>query len=520
MPNVKPGVKLITGSAPYREDPAAVFHQLCGARPATLLLESADIDSKRNLKSLLIVDSALRINALENVVTIQALSENGRALLPLLDEALPHDVVNTVRPDGRELRFSPNSEVQDEDSRLKATSVFDALRLIPHLVRSPADEREAVLLGGLFAYDLVAGFEDLPALANDQRCPDYCFYLAETLLVIDHQSRSARLQASLFTPAPAEFLRLQSRIEQIHAQMLQPAPALPVKTLETMTLSCNQSDEAYCAVVEEMQAAIRQGEIFQVVPSRRFSLPCPSPLAAYDTLKNSNPSPYMFFMQDSDFQLFGASPESSLKYDATNRQIEIYPIAGTRPRGRHADGTLDRDLDSRIELEMRTDHKELAEHLMLVDLARNDLARICEPGSRYVADLTKVDRYSFVMHLVSRVVGTLREDLDVLHAYRACMNMGTLSGAPKVRAMQLIASAEGTRRGSYGGAVGYFTASGDLDTCIVIRSAWVEDGIATVQAGAGVVLDSVPQAEADESRNKARAVLRAIATAHHCKEIF
>ncbi|SQK75030.1 Anthranilate synthase component 1 [Tatumella ptyseos] len=169
---------------------------------------------------------------------------------------------------------------------------------------------------------------------------------------------------------------------------------------------------------------------------------------------------------------------------------------------------------------MRTDHKELAEHLMLVDLARNDLARICVPGSRHVADLTKVDRYTFVMHLVSRVIGKLREDLDVLHAYRAVMNMGTLSGAPKVRAMQLIAESEGTRRGSYGGAVGYFTGTGDFDTCIVIRSAYVEDGIATVQAGGGVVLDSIPQAEADESRNKARAVLRAIATAHQCKEIF
>ena len=520
MPIAKPALKLITGTAPYREDPAAVFHQLCGARPATLLLESADIDSKQNLKSLLIVDSALRITALGNRVTIQALSDNGRALLPLLDAALPASVNNQAHPDGRELTFSEPEALQDEDSRLQSLSVFDALRLLPMLVQTPEDEREAMLLGGLFAYDLVAGFEQLPELNNQQRCPDYCFYLAETLLVIDHQSRSARLQASLFAPSTAEFQRLQRRIEQLHAQMLQPAPALPVQQVTDMKLSCNQSDEEYCAIVRKMQEAIRIGEIFQVVPSRRFSLPCPSPLAAYDTLKTSNPSPYMFFMQDQDFTLFGASPESSLKYNASDRQIEIYPIAGTRPRGRHADGSLDRDLDSRIELEMRTDHKELAEHLMLVDLARNDLARICEPGSRYVADLTKVDRYSFVMHLVSRVVGKLRGDLDVLHAYRACMNMGTLSGAPKVRAMQLIAGAEGTRRGSYGGAVGYFTAHGDLDTCIVIRSAYVEDGVATVQAGAGVVLDSNPQAEADESRNKARAVLRAIATAHHCKEIF
>lgn len=520
MQNTKTEMKLITGNAPYRDDPVAVFHQLCGARSATLLLESADIDSKRNLKSLLIVDSALRITAQGSLVTVQALTENGRAILPLLIAALPANVVSIPQPDGMALTFPANTEVQDEDSRLKSVSVFDALRVIPQLFTCPKDERETMLLGGLFAYDLVASFEDLPTLNNEQSCPDYCFYLAETLLVIDHQSQTAHLQASLFTTAPAEFLRLQKRIEQLHARMLQPVHPLPVQPIETMSLGCSQSDDEYCKVVAQLQQDIRAGEIFQVVPSRRFSLPCPSPLAAYETLKNSNPSPYMFFMQDRDFSLFGASPESSLKYDATTRQIEIYPIAGTRPRGRHADGTPDRDLDSRIELEMRTDHKELAEHLMLVDLARNDLARICEPGSRYVADLTKVDRYSFVMHLVSRVVGTLRQDLDVLHAYQACMNMGTLSGAPKVRAMQLIAAAEGTRRGSYGGAIGYFTASGDLDTCIVIRSAYVEDGVATVQAGAGVVLDSVPQTEADESRNKARAVLRAIATAHHCKDIF
>ena len=280
-----------------------------------------------------------------------------------------------------------------------------------------------------------------PQTEQGTACPDYCFYLAETLLVIDHQKKYTRIQASLFTPSASEKNRLAQRIAQLQQQMSEAPPALPVQRVEKMTCEVSQTDDQYGAVVRQMQKAIRAGEIFQVVPSRRFSLPCPSPLAAYDVLKKSNPSPYMFFMQDNDFTLFGASPESSLKYDATSRQIEIYPIAGTRPRGRRADGSLDRDLDSRIELEMRTDHKELSEHLMLVDLARNDLARICTPGSRYVADLTKVDRYSFVMHLVSRVVGELRHDLDVLHAYRACMNMGTLSGAPKVRAMQLIADA-------------------------------------------------------------------------------
>ncbi|WP_333500687.1 anthranilate synthase component 1 [Kluyvera genomosp. 2] len=520
MQTPKPMLELLTSDAIYRENPTALFHQLCAKRPATLLLESADIDSKNDLKSLLLVDSALRITALGDTVTLQALSANGASLLPLLDAVLPAGVENTHQPDGRVLRFPAVSALLDEDARLCSPSVFDAFRLLQTLVNVPQNEREAMFFGGLFAYDLVAGFEDLPHLDSDTACPDYCFYLAETLLVIDHQTKSTRIQASLFTPSAAEKDRLLERIAQVRQQLNEPPSALPVEEISTMRCETNQSDEEYGDVVRKMQKAIRAGEIFQVVPSRRFSLPCPSPLAAYDVLKKSNPSPYMFFMQDNDFTLFGASPESSLKYDATSRQIEIYPIAGTRPRGRRADGSLDRDLDSRIELEMRTDHKELSEHLMLVDLARNDLARICTPGSRYVADLTKVDRYSFVMHLVSRVVGELRKDLDVLHAYRACMNMGTLSGAPKVRAMQLIAAAEGKRRGSYGGAVGYFTAHGDLDTCIVIRSAFVENGIATVQAGAGVVLDSIPQSEADETRNKARAVLRAIATAHHAQEIF
>ncbi len=222
----------------------------------------------------------------------------------------------------------------------------------------------------------------------------------------------------------------------------------------------------------------------------------------------------MFFLQDAEFTLFGASPESALKYCTQSNQVEIYPIAGTRHRGKNPDDSINLDLDGRIELELRSDMKENAEHMMLVDLARNDVARISTPGSRYVADLLKVDRYSHVMHLVSRVVGQLRDDLDALHAYQACMNMGTLTGAPKIRAMQLIRNVEQRRRGSYGGAVGYLTGHGDMDTCIVIRSAYVEEGIASVQAGAGVVYDSIPQAEADETRSKAQAVITAIRKAH------
>ncbi|VEI44385.1 anthranilate synthase component I [Actinobacillus equuli] len=182
--------------------------------------------------------------------------------------------------------------------------------------------------------------------------------------------------------------------------------------------------------------------MFQIVPSRRFSLPCPNILAAYRQLKINNPSPYMFFMQGENFTLFGASPESALKYSQATRQLEIYPIAGSRPRGFDTNGNIDPELDSRLELELRLDQKELAEHLMLVDLARNDVARVCQAGTRKVVDLMQIDRYSQIMHLVSRVVGTLRTDLDALHAYQACMNMGTLTGAPKIKAMQLIYQVE------------------------------------------------------------------------------
>ena len=263
MQTSRPTLQLLTTTACYRDDPTALFHQLCGARPATLLLESAEVTSKQNLKSLLIIDSALRITALGQKVTIEALTRNGAALLPLLDAALPAQVEIQVRPNGRELTFPVITDVQDEDSRLQALSVFDALRLLLKLVDAPQTEREAMFLGGLFAYDLVAGFENLPQLRQDQRCPDFCFYLAETLLVLDHQHRSTTLQASLFTPDNSEHQRLTARLEQLAHQLQQAPQAIPAKSVPEMALQCNQSDEEYGAVVSELQQAIREGEIFQ-----------------------------------------------------------------------------------------------------------------------------------------------------------------------------------------------------------------------------------------------------------------
>ena len=518
----KPTLTQITKTIGYYQDPTQVFYQLCDNRPATLLLESAEIDNKQGIKSVMIVDSALRISAINTKVTIEALTTNGEKLLPLLQQAVDDKVVKTfANAQTLTLVFPDIDHLQDEDSRLKSLSVFDALRTLLTVVNVPENSSpDAVFVGGLFCYDLVAGFENLPILSSEQRCQDFCFYLAETLLEINHKDHLSILKATAFTSDTKEIERLTQRLEDLQTALSKPMKPIDSQSLAKIDVTCNKSDDDFNTIVKKMQDAIQQGEIFQAVPSRRFTLPCPKPLSAYQVLKTNNPSPYMFYMQDKDFVLFGASPESALKYTKATNQVEIYPIAGTRPRGLTANGDIDHDLDSRLELEMRTDKKELAEHLMLVDLARNDLARICEPGTRYTKELLKVDRYSFVMHLVSRVVGQLRQDLDALHAYKATMNMGTLTGAPKVRAMQLIAESEKVKRGSYGGAVGYFTANGDLDTCIVIRSAYVEDGIATVQAGGGVVLDSDPQSESDESRNKARAVVRAIMAAHNVEGVF
>ena len=273
------------------------------------------------------------------------------------------------------------------------------------------------------------------------------------------------------------------------------------------------SDADFCELVAKMQQHIAIGDAYQVVPSRGFVIDCPQPLQTYRYLHDADPSPYMFYIATDDFELFGASPESSLLHSAKTGQVAIRPIAGTRPRGFAPDGGIDHELDIRLELELRSDAKEVAEHVMLVDLARNDVARISAPGTRKVTQLLRVDRYSRVMHLVSEVTGQLASDLHPLDAFRASMTMGTLTGAPKLRAAELIRQYEGTRRGSYGGAVGYLRGDGELDTCIVIRSAFARGGKAIVQAGAGVVSDSVPQREADETAHKASNVLRAIAAA-------
>lgn len=501
-------------TAPYNHDPLALFAALSQTGDNSMLLESAEIGTKAGTQSLLMLDACVRLVCQGRSVTLTALNTNGLPALHLVEQALGGERSQQAATSLQQLTvsFAPADDTLDEDSRLKAPSVLETLRLI--LTRFHADlGQQHVFMAGTFAYDLIASFEQLTAVPEGiNACPDFCFYLAETLITLDHKQESAQLSACVF--APAEQPRLQTRLDALALACGEQHPQPAADTQLHGKIHASKSDAEFKADVENLKEHIKVGDIFQVVPSRSFSLPCPRPLAAYRKLKQTNPSPYLFFVNDQDFTLFGASPESSVKFDHASRTVEMYPIAGTRKRGINKDGSINLDLDGRIELDLRQDAKETAEHLMLVDLARNDIARISEPGSRYVKDLLSVDRYSHVMHLVSRVVGTLRHDLDALHGYQACMNMGTLTGAPKIRASALIRDVEKERRGSYGGAVGYVNGNGDMDTCIVIRSAFVADGVAHVQAGAGVVYDSNPQAEADETRNKAAAVLNAIALAH------
>lgn len=499
-------------------DPLQSFRTLTSQGQMALLLESAEIDSKNSLKSLMLIDAALRIECNALQVRIEALTDNGKTLLPYLASLLQGKAELELSSSLLQVQFAKADPLLDEESRLLLPNSLTVLRLLQQQLQNNSDEPLAIFLGGVIGYDLVAMVEDLPKVPTaENQCPDYLFYLAETLLVVDHQAGNSRLIGNVFCGAQAQqqYFVIGQRLSELQ-QLLQQAADITSAAAEPATkaeVKVDISDADFVAQVEMLKQNIVAGDVFQVVPSRCFSLPCPDPQAAYAKLKQQNPSPYMFYLQDRNFSLFGASPESALKYEASTAQVEIYPIAGTRRRGFAANGTIDRDLDSRIELELRQDEKEKAEHLMLVDLARNDVARISVPGSRYVKELLKVDRYSYVMHLVSRVVGTLKPELDALHAYQACMNMGTLVGAPKVRAAELIRGVEKKRRGSYGGAVGYLAGNGDFDSCIVIRSAYVQNGTAYIQAGAGVVYDSVAQAEADETRSKAQAVINAIQSA-------
>ena len=490
-----------------------------------VLLESADITTKASRTTVAILEASARLTCWGGTVTAEALDvvngqgpgADGLAALARLEESLAEHV--TDRSPGRLTLTLPTSADDDptleERERLTALSTIEPLRV---LAQAEVDHPHLPLEAGAFAFDYLSTFESLPEVAQDANtCPDYLFYDARIILVVDHPTREATLVGASVDTADLErrMDALAAAIDSIDNAADVEAPASSTDGAASPVLHAvpTTSDVDFEAVVEEMRGYIADGDVYQVVPSRGFTIACPDALAAYHVLRHANPSPYMFYLAAPDFELFGASPESALLHSARTGRVAIRPIAGTRPRGLHPDGSVDHERDTRLELELRTDAKEVAEHVMLVDLARNDVARVSRPGTRSVQDLLRVDRYSRVMHLVSEVSGELADDLDALDAFRASMTMGTLTGAPKLRAAELIRQAEGVRRGSYGGSVGYIRGDGELDTCIVIRSGFVTDGSALVQAGAGVVAASSPAAEVAETVHKARAVLEAVAAA-------
>ncbi len=339
------------------------------------------------------------------------------------------------------------------------------------------------------------------------------FMLVDRLVAFDHVRQVLRLIVNArigADGAQAAWERAQADLAALRRALAAPRAAEPAE-LETdaplATGKANIDREAFEAKVGRAQEAIRAGDCVQIVLSRRTDVPhAGDPLALYRVLRQVNPSPYMFALETGrGFDLVGASPEVNVRL--TGRRCEIRPIAGTRHRG--ADAAEDR----RLEAELLADPKERAEHLMLVDLARNDLGRVCKVGSVRVPDYAVVERYSHVMHIVSQVEGELAEGKDAFDLFRSTFPQGTLTGAPKVRAMQIIADLEPQRRGAYGGAVGYFGYDGGHDSCIVIRTAVLRDGIAGIQAGAGVVADSVAASEFEETVNKSKGVLRALGLA-------
>jgi anthranilate synthase component 1 len=364
---------------------------------------------------------------------------------------------------------------------------------------------------GYLSYDIVRQFEQLPDRNPDDLHMADCYFLVpDEIVVFDHLTN--QVFVCLYGEA-AHAERLQQIVAALSTLTPIPSPAKPGEGCnggefaDSLDLQTNMTRAQYEANVERAREYIRAGDIFQVVLSQRFEFAVrSSPLALYTALRMTNPSPYMYFLNLEDRQVIGSSPEILSKL--TGRRVSVRPLAGTRPRGRTQSD------DDMLEADLRADAKEAAEHLMLVDLARNDLGRICEYGSIAVSEMMHVERYSRVMHLVSHAEGRLRADCDAFDVVRTTFPAGTVSGAPKIRAMEIIDELEPTRRGLYAGAIGYFDASGDMDLCIAIRMILIRGNRGFIQAGAGIVADSNPQCEYEETISKARAMMRAVQLAN------
>jgi len=368
---------------------------------------------------------------------------------------------------------------------------------------------------GYLGFEAVTLFEPTVTRAkkDDLGVPDAYFFITDTLLIFDHLERRIKIVANAHVSDPAQadlaYDEAEAKIKELEARLERPVRArlLPSVTgVEPLEPAINMSRDQYVKMTEAMQEYIRAGDIFQVVPSQRFEVPFDRPpIDLYRALRLINPSPYMFCLSLGDMALVGSSPELHVRCE--EGRVQIRPIAGTRPRGKDAEE------DDRLTAELLADPKERAEHVMLVDLARNDVGRVCKFNTVKLTDFMITERYSHVMHIVSNVEGELNPGHTAYDVMRATFPAGTVSGSPKIRAMQIIADQEPTCRGTYAGAVGYFGFSGNLDSCIAIRTVLLKDGKAYLQAGGGLVADSTPLGEYQESISKAKAGLKALAMA-------
>ncbi len=422
--------------------------------------------------------------------------------------------------------YGSDVRLEGRDDAVSAEGAMATLRAVLATYRTHAPSDLPSFFGGavgFVTYDYVRRLEDLPRAPDALPWPDVDFSFPGTVLICDHlrHSTTVVVLASLTTDESERdaYDAATHRLESIVATLLAPGPTLDprvermvatapsqrerIQVREIAASLSNFSLEQYREVVEKAREYIFAGDIFQVVPSQQFTRPASvAPLTLYRVLRALNPSPYMYLVDTGDAQIVGASPEMLVRVN--DGEVTTRPIAGTRPRG-----ATDSD-DRALEAEILADDKEIAEHVMLVDLGRNDVGRVSIPGTVRVERLAHVERFSHLMHLVSQVTGRLRSDLDAFDAFDALFPAGTLSGAPKVRAMQIIDEFEPVRRGPYGGALGYFSLRGDADFAITIRTVSLRDGVATVQAGGGVVADSRPEFEYHECISKASAPLLAL----------
>ena len=418
---------------------------------------------------------------------------------PRLIVTVKNDTITTI--EGQQVRSHP---LGGSDPLLELEKIMSPYKAVDILNLPPFTGG----LVGYLGYDMVNYFEKLPMMENDSLdAPDALFFLVDTLLLFEHASHTIKIVANAYIQDSVKdaYKEAQARIDATIGALQRPHSMLRFGSgrKPPIDFQSNRTKEDYCKAVEKCKEYIAAGDIFQVVISQRRELEIESPpFDIYRSLRTINPSPYMFYLKHKDLHIAGSSPELLVK--KVGRNVRYRPIAGTRPRGRNTTE------DNALEWELLNDPKECAEHIMLVDLGRNDIGRVCKYHTVKANELMVIERYSHVMHIVSDITGELKDDKSAFDLLRACFPAGTLTGAPKIRAMEIIAEQEPTKRGPYGGAIGYIGFSGNMDTGIIIRTVTIKNQKAMIQAGAGIVADSDPEKEYQECCNKSQGMLGAI----------